>query len=238
LLLVRKAALLVLLWAPLPFYIYSIAYGNIPIFMPELAPWSYYNTRYGTAVLPAIAAFVAIAAALLASRLAVRKQRAAVLIVTFVLVALTYGLAYRIPHHRGWSFPGEPSAGPLVWREAKTNAVTRIVFESNLARELEKLPRGARILMYCSNHVGALQQAGIPLHNVINEANTPFWQWALAAPAKEADYIVAVSGDPVAAAIAAHPEELVPIARIHGAPDQGYATVYRSQLRNLARVPH
>ncbi|HKD91747.1 MAG TPA: hypothetical protein VKB56_07580 [Terriglobales bacterium] len=226
-----EVRLLILLWAPLPFYIYSIAYGSIPVFMPELPPWSYYNTRYGTAVLPAIAAFLALAVALIAARSSARLLRAGIFLVAFVFATLTYVSAYRMPHHRGWSFPGEPNAGPLVWREAKTNAVTRAAFESELGIALQKLPAHTRLLMYCSNHVGALQQAGIPLRNVINEANHPFWQWALAAPAKEADFVVAITGDPIAAAVLAHPDQLVPVVSIRGASDQGDATIYRSLVR-------
>ncbi|HKD90807.1 MAG TPA: hypothetical protein VKB56_02855, partial [Terriglobales bacterium] len=226
-----EVRLLILLWAPLPFYIYSIGYGSIPVFMPELPPWSYYNTRYGTAVLPAIAAFLALAVALIAARSSARLLRAGIFLVAFVFTTLTYVSAYRMPHHRGWSFPGEPSAGPLVWREAKTNAVTRAAFESELGIALQKLPAHTRLLMYCSNHVGALQQAGIPLRNVINEANHPFWQWALASPAKEADFVVAITGDPIAAAVLAHPDQLVPVVSIRGASDQGDATIYRSLLR-------
>src|SRR5437588_4531537 len=34
--LARRRWLLLLLWAPLPFYVYSIAYGGVPIFVPDL----------------------------------------------------------------------------------------------------------------------------------------------------------------------------------------------------------
>ena len=54
------SASLLLLWIPLPFYAYSIAYGSVPIFVPEWWPFSYYNVRYGLELLPAIAVFVAV----------------------------------------------------------------------------------------------------------------------------------------------------------------------------------
>lgn len=227
----RRSPIVVLLWAPLPFYLYSVAYGSLPIFMPELPPWSYYNTRYGTAVLPAVAVFFAMAAALLAARLGPRALRAAMVLVAFLVVAQTYVSAYRMPHHRGWSFPGEPAAGPLTWREAKTNALTRERFEAQLAGALAELPKGARIMMYGGAHVGALQRAVIPLRDVVTEANYPFWQWALAAPAREADFVVAISGDPVTAAVAEHGERLSILATVVGDRDQGSAVIYRSALR-------
>ena len=54
-----------LLWMPLAFYVYSIAYGSVPIFIPQLWPHSYYNSRYGMELLPALALFALLAAAAL-----------------------------------------------------------------------------------------------------------------------------------------------------------------------------
>ena len=61
--------------------------------------------------------------------------------------------------------------------------------------------------MYLGEHVGALEQAGIPLRRVINEGNHRVWKqpadpeglWerALADPAGYADYAVGFEGDPV-----------------------------------------
>ena len=61
--------------------------------------------------------------------------------------------------------------------------------------------------MYLGNHVGALQQAGIPLRRVINEGNhrtwkqpvdqDGLWERALANPAKYADFVIAFEGDAV-----------------------------------------
>src|SRR5437762_394715 len=50
-----------LLWVALPFYMFSMAYGGVPIFVPEWWPFSFYNVRYGLEMLPALAVFVALA---------------------------------------------------------------------------------------------------------------------------------------------------------------------------------
>ena len=50
-----------MLWLPLPFYMLSIAYGGVPIFMPVWWPFSYYNVRYGVELLPGFAVFTVIA---------------------------------------------------------------------------------------------------------------------------------------------------------------------------------
>ena len=48
----RALTALLLLWVPLPFYAYSVAYGSVPIFIPLWWPHSWYNTRYGMEMLP------------------------------------------------------------------------------------------------------------------------------------------------------------------------------------------
>ena len=54
----RRGRVALLLWAPLPFYALSIAYGSVPIFVPTWWPFSEYNLRYGLQFLPAFAVFV------------------------------------------------------------------------------------------------------------------------------------------------------------------------------------
>ena len=99
-------------------------------------------------------------------------------------------------------------ARPLVFQEAVENSRTRIPFERALANWLRVLPPGKTLLMYTSEHVGAVQQAGIPLRNIINEGNYYEWGPALADPAAKADYVVALDGDAVAGAVASHPQGL------------------------------
>ena len=53
-------AALLLLWGPLPFYAYSVAYGSVPIFIPLWWPHSWYNTRYGMEMLPIFAVSLAL----------------------------------------------------------------------------------------------------------------------------------------------------------------------------------
>jgi hypothetical protein len=64
------------------------------------------------------------------------------------------------------------------------------------------------ILMYTSDHIGALQMAGIPLKRTINEGDYYQWPGALKNPAKAASVVVALDGDAVAKAVAANPEGL------------------------------
>ncbi len=205
-----------LLWVPLPFYIYSIAFGSIPIFIPPLPPHSYYNSRYGMEMLPAFAVFAALALAWVQGQLLEKRPLAARLmqpIVLFLLAANAVTMMYRIP---------------LVLKEAKMNSTSRMSFEGAIARELTSFPAGSTILMYNSDHVGALQQAGIPLKQTISETDYDSWKVALAAPAQHAAYVVAIDGDPVAAAVKERPEGLSELV-VLCSTGQPCARVYRSE---------
>jgi hypothetical protein len=211
----RLALPALLLWLPLPFYVYSIAYGSVPIFIPQLWPHSYYNSRYGMELLPALALFAFLAVQWIEGRWSHSQPLVKRLLqpIVLLLVALNVvGMMYRTP---------------LVLKEAINNSTTRVGFEGALARQLLALPKGSAILMYNSDHVGALQYAGIPLRQTINEGDYDSFQAALAAPAEHAAYVVAIAGDPVSTAVAAHPEGLTELT-ILCTTGQPCARIYRS----------
>jgi Dolichyl-phosphate-mannose-protein mannosyltransferase len=218
----RLALPSLLLWVPLPFYVYSIAYGSVPIFIPQLPPHSYYNSRYGMEMLPALALFAVLAVQWLEGRWSQSQPLARRLMqpIVLLLVALnTVGMMYRTP---------------LVLKEAINNSTTRVGFETALARQLLVFPKGATILMYNSDHVGALQDAGIPLRQTVNEGDYDSFHAALAAPAKHAAYVVAIEGDPVSTAVAAHPEGLNELT-ILCTTGQPCARIYRSDRSDSAQ---
>ena len=251
---IERASLL--LWVPLAFYVYSVAYGSVPIFIPQLYPHSYYNARYGMEMLPALALFACVAAAALERRLRPREalgnstgvsSGASVFwssnsVLTLYLVALVLAVmnplamifgapllqavASRVEHH-----PSHLLANyslPLVLKEALVNSTTRVPFERNLALVLEGLPPGAAILMQESDHIGALQEAGIPLRQTLNESDYDTWHAALQDPAGHAAYIIALEGDTVAQAVAEHPDGLEELTILCGT-GQPCARIYQSQ---------
>ncbi|HEY7096172.1 MAG TPA: hypothetical protein VH437_05580 [Terriglobales bacterium] len=213
---------LLLLWLPLPFYALSVAYGGVPIFIPDWWPFSFYNVRYGLQLLPAFAVFVALLPYYLSEFAKKRIATVVVALSAVVFVSLCYWQVWRIQ--------------PICFREAWVNSRTRNALERELAGTLGKLPRDATLLMYLGDHVGAVQRAGIPLHSVIYEGNhrtwkqpsdpEGLWEKALADPSSFADYVVAIDGDPVANAVLQH--SLVPIAEIH-ATGQPSAIVYSTR---------
>lgn len=202
-----------LLWLPVPFYCYSIAYGSVPVFLPVWWPFSWYNTRYGMELLPVFALFGACFFAFLASLAAKLGAWAAALLLALIV----------------WNSVTLLRAGPLVYREAVVNSRSRVVFERALGDALRTLPPHGVILMDASRDVGALQEAGIPLRRTVNEGDYHQWQNALADPALAAPVAVALDGDPVARAIQSHPQGLQMI-KVICSTGQPCARIYWSQV--------
>jgi len=208
----RRYGLLLLLWIPLAFYGFSVAYGSVPIYIPVWYPFSYYNVRYGLELLPVFAVFPVIVASLIADRAANRSIRVA------VWAALAIGIV-------GSGYMSAYANAPITVREARANSRWRMALEDGLARQLEKLPPSATLLMYEAEHPNALREAGIPLRHVISENEHPDWEWALLDPAHQADYIVACQGDPAWGAARNHRAELTELATVT-APWQASCTIY------------
>jgi hypothetical protein len=209
----RQVWPVLLLWLPLAFYAYSIAYGSVPIFIPIWWPFSWYNTRYGMELLPAFALFAGSLFPLLASPW--QKLRPYVVLASAVLVVVNSVVLLR--------------DRPLVYQEAVANSRTRIAFETALAKTLSNLPDRGLILMHVSTAVGAVQQAGIPLHRIVNEGDYLTWQRALEDPAQGASTVIAIDGDEVAQAVQRHPAGLE-LRNVICSSGQPCARIYRSRL--------
>jgi hypothetical protein len=100
--------------------------------------------------------FSALAVYFMATLVRGRAVRLALAAAAVVFVAASYASIWR---------------DPICFREALVNSRTRIALERELADFVKALPPDSTLLMYLGNHVGALQQAGIPLRRVINEGN-------------------------------------------------------------------
>jgi hypothetical protein len=210
---------LLLLWTPLIFYMLSIAYGGVPIYLPPWWPFSLYNARYGLELLPAFAVLSALLSHFLLELAGGRWMKASAGIVIVGLVAASYISVWR--------------AQPICYREAWVNSRTRITLETELATNLRLLPHKATLLMYLGDHVGALQRAGIPLRQTINEGNhrpwfrpsdpEGIWERALSDPHQYAEYVIAVGGDPVAKTV--QKRDLTSMVVIH-TEGQPPATIY------------
>jgi hypothetical protein len=219
LLLEQRYWTLLLLWAPLPFYMLSIAYSGVPIFLPAWWPYTLYNSRYGLQLLPDFAVLAAVMIYFLSRIFPGTRYKVAVAV---LLLAFTVGSYTSVWRHQ-----------PIVFREAWNNSRTRLALEQELAKTLQRIPANATCLMYLGDHVGALQQAGIPLRRTINEGNhrpwikpadpEGLWEHALAQPAQYADFVIAFEGDAVDRGVNKKDLESLFVIHVTGQPR---ATIY------------
>ena len=176
--------LLFLLLSPV-FYVWSMYSSSTPIFVPNLPPHGYYNTRYGLTVLPLLA-FAAGSLVFLSS-----KHRG-----LLAAVVLAVSLLY-------WTAPPTPERW-VTWEESKRNSVARRAWTHAGAEYLISNYRGGGILTMLGDLAGIYREAGIPLKQTLNDANEPQWMLAIAQP----DYFlqerwaVAQAGDAVSKAMA------------------------------------
>jgi len=150
-----------LLLPPL-FYVWSMHSSGTPIFVPDLAPYSWYNTRYAVAAVP-LAAF---AAGSLIALLPSRLHRTAGLI----LVLAGAGIS---------AFSG-PS---ICWKESEVNSEARRAWTTQAADFLARRYRpGSGVIFPFGDLAAVLRAAGIPLREGLHEGNGAAFDAARARP--------------------------------------------------------
>jgi hypothetical protein len=202
-----------ILWVPLPFYMWAIAYGGVPIFVPEWWPFAYYNVRYGIHLLPALAVFIAVAYEILRRVNWKTAYNTALPVLAVVLIVGSYVSVLR--------------ATPIVIREGRADSKGRVPLENALATELMRVPPSARLLMFVGSHSGSIQKAGIPYRRILYEGNFDRWQGALQHPSRDAQYVVATDGDLVANAVKENPTGLEAITILQS-PGRPRTVIYKS----------
>ena len=207
-----------LLWFPVVFYAYSISYGSVPIFLPPWWPHSWYNTRYGMELLPALALGLGFAVQFVLAAVNEFKPSWVRFAIggLFVVVALN---AAQMVRER-----------PLVYVEGTKNIHARRPYEIEIPRALRALlakQPGAVVLMDTSVYPEIVALTGIPLRQTINESDREIYSDALAAPAAHAAIVLAFDGDAIDLAVKAHPQGLTELVRftLTGQPS---ATLYVS----------
>jgi hypothetical protein len=128
--------------------------GGSPIFVPVLKPFSYYNTRYGLAVMP----WFALAAAALVTVLpqGARPWCAAVLVAASVAP---------------WVVHPSPSRW-ITWEESRVNSEARRAWTRQAVEYLKtRYVPGSGILTEVGDITGIYRQAGIPLRETFGLDN-------------------------------------------------------------------
>jgi len=192
-----RSAPMLLLWVPLVFYALSIAYGSVPIHVHTWWPFATFNQRYGLQLLPMFAVSTGVLTAsvfLLGEVLdAGGRHRGKLVAAMLALVVVSYASVWK--------------AEPQCLKEARRNWEIRNPLDSAVERVIGRLPRNSRFLMELGEHVGVMQQLGIPLRQVVNNENhrpwkrptdpEGLWERALADPPRYVDFVIAFDGDAV-----------------------------------------
>ncbi len=153
------------------FYVMSLHSGGTPIFIPEIAPFSHYNTRYALAALPL---FALLGAALAESWRWMRWLA--------------------VPLAAGWFF----FYPVLTWRESEVNSAARREWTHELATLLRKdYEPGTGILMPFGDLTAALTEAGIPIRESLHQGDLVYYEAAIARPDLflKTEWAVTSSGD-------------------------------------------
>ena len=238
---IRAGRAVLLVWVPVVFYAFSIAYGGVPLFLPAWWPFTWYNLRYGLQLLPLFAVSAAMIAsavpAIAAPEGTIEKRRLAPSLKRWlntnllvrgtcaaglVFIALSYSLVWK--------------AQPLCFKEAWVNSRTKLALETSVAKAVSALPASSTYLMYVGDHVGVFQQAGVPLRQVINEGNhrpwkkpadsEGLWEQALADPLRHVDFVITYDGDATDQAV--EKRNLTLLTEVH-TRDQPRARIYAAR---------
>ena len=205
-----------LLFLPIPFYAYSIAWGSVPIFMPVWWPHSWYNLRYGMELLPAFALCLGFTAHFVIGSVREFKPRWTNYSATILFALVAINAALMLREH------------PLVYVEGTKNIHARQPMYSQIPPVLRTYLTthpNAVILMDTSVYPEIVSLTGIPLRQTINESDLAIYTAALAAPSTSADLILAFDGDAIDTAIKSNPSGLTPMQHF-SAPNQPSATLY------------
>jgi hypothetical protein len=206
----------VLLMLPPAFYILSVHSAGTPIFVPVLCPFSYYNTRYGLALLP-LSVFAAGSLVWAAG-----KYRAAAAVAVVAVAVLPWIVAFS---EESW----------ITWKEAQVNSEARRVWTRQAAETLRPYEHGEGVISSFGDMTGVFRLAGIPLRETLTGDNGPLWLGAVARPDLFLwqAWALASGGDPVQAAVLRSRDPSFRLEKsiaVAGAP---IIQVYRREFRPL-----
>jgi len=194
---------LLLLALPGAFYVWSVQFSGTPIFLPNLWPHGYYNSRYGLVLLP-LAAFCGAAIVALVSgnrsllvtarkRLSERRALAS-WITAVVLVGVSIAPWLLAPRPEAW----------ITWKESETNSVARRAWTRKAAEFLEsRYHPGDGVFTSFGDYTGVFREAGIPLRDTLTGDNGVAFQSAQLRPdlVLWEQWALVMGGDPVQTAV-------------------------------------
>jgi hypothetical protein len=186
----------ILLALPGVFYVWSIHSADSPIHLPNLWPHSYYNTRYGLAVLPCLA-FGGAAIVAVINRIVTVGSRQRLYATSLTAVVLL--AAATSP----WVLDPHPESC-ITWKESQQNSIARRAWTKKAADFLAAgYHRGDGVITSFGDYTAIFRTAGIPLRDTLTGDNGLAWQAAVLRPELFLweQWAVVTGGDPVQTAI-------------------------------------
>jgi len=177
---------LILLALPGCFYVWSVHSAAVPIFVPTLWPNTFYNTRYGLAVLP----LLALSSGALVALIPERARKAA----SLVLIAGALASWAILPRAERW----------VTWREAEVNSEGRRQWVHEAAEYLQaKYVHGSGVITSFGDMTAIFRQMGLPLRETFTADNGLPWTASVKRPDLflRQEWAVAMGGDEVQSAV-------------------------------------
>ena len=187
----EKGSAALLFLVPLPFYVNALAYAAIPLYVPTLFPFSYYNLRYGAEMVPALALF----AAFLLPRTLPSRRRNGLLAFFGALLIMQSGVLFSGGAER-----------LVVAREGILNTPCRSERQQAIIRVLRARYDGGRVLVAAGKWPCVFPEVGIHFRNTVSDSNREYWRELRTDASTFVDWIIRGDGDPVDELMRAYPQ--------------------------------
>lgn len=204
----------ILLLVPFIFYVQSMAHSAVPLYVPILPPFSYYNLRYGLEALPALAVFPSF----LFGPAIRGKRRAIMAVIVLVLIAGEAAFMLR----------GGAEGIPMV-RENIRNNPCRAERQQALIALFRREYDGKEILMTPGEWICLNPALGIPFRKTLSETNGESWIKLSTGIPAEVGWIIRGEDDPVDQLMRGYPGAFAgfELVRRDAFAKEGWVEVYR-----------
>ena len=211
-----KGAVAFLFLVPLPFYIHALAYAALPLYVPTLFPFTYYNLRYGVEMAPALALFPTF----LLPRGLPRLRRCGLL--AFFVAMLAW---------QSYSLMGGGAAGLVVVEEGILNTPCRSRRQQAIIRILREHYDGQRVLVAAGKWPCVMPEVGIHYRNTISETNRRYWRRLRPDAGKWVEWIIRGDGDAVDELMRGYPQAFARFELLErdSFPNEGSVAIYRKR---------
>ena len=209
-----RGAAAFLFLVPLPFYIHALAYAALPLYVPTLFPFTYYNLRYGAAMVPALAVFPSF----LLPRGLPRRLRYGLL--AFFVAVLAW---------QSYALLAGGAKGLVVVKEGILNTPCRAPRQQAIIRFFRDHYEGQRVLMAAGKWQCVMPEVGIPYRNTISETNRRYWRSLRPDAGQWVEWIIRGSGDSVDELMRAYPQAFAHFELLErdSFPNEGSVAIYR-----------